>query len=177
MGADNFRKIISFLRKIAKGFHVSKTTSRFGVLTYSSSVRVNFNFERYTDGKTLDAALRKVRYPRGGTRTGLALTAAKKLFNRSKKRKRTLVVLTDGRPGDDVRGPSKELKKANVEVFAIGIGKKIGIDDLRMIASDNRHIYMASFKTLEAIVKALSKKICEGNGSFIAFYGHRLSLD
>lgn len=132
------------------------------VITYASSVKYDFNFKRYTDGKTLDAALSRLSYPRGGTRTGLALDAAKKLFNRSNRR-RTLVVITDGQPGDDVTAPSKALKKANVVVFAIGIGRNVGVEDLKKIATDERHIYRASFKSLNSIVKSLTKKVCQGN--------------
>jgi len=161
VGKANFRKVKTFLRKIAKGFYVSKTSSRVAVITYASSVRYDFSFERYTDGKTLDAALSRLSYPEGGTRTGLALDAAKRLFSRSR-RKRTLVVITDGQPGDYVTGPSKALKKANVEVFAIGIGRDISVEDLKKIATDDRHIYRASFKTLSSIVKSLTKKVCEG---------------
>lgn len=169
VGRRNFQRVKTFLRRIAKSFHISRTASRVAVIVYSSRVKVAFNFKRYTNGRTLDAALRRLRYPRGGTRTGLAMNRAVQLFKRNKRRRKTLVIITDGLPGDDVTRPNQLLKRAKVEIFAVGIGRRINEKHLRKIATDGRHVYMVTFANLYKFVKSLKTKVCTGNALVLNF--------
>jgi uncharacterized protein YegL len=91
------------------------------------------------------------------------MNEARRLFSRSKRRRKTLIVITDGQPGDDVTLPNEQLKKAKVEIFAVGIGRGISEINLRKIATDGRHVYMASFTNLNKIVNSLKTKVCKGN--------------
>lgn len=80
-----------------------------------------------------------------------------------------MVIITDGLPGDDVTRPNQLLKRAKVEIFAVGIGRRINEKHLRKIATDGRHVYMATFANLYKFVKSLKTKVCTGNALVLNF--------
>ena len=104
-----------------------------------------------------------IKYPHGGTKTGKALwDVLRYLFRGRSKRKRVLVVLTDGRSQDHVLKPSRALKRANVEIFAVGVGRGYSVTQLNQIATDRGHVFTADFRNLNSIIKTIKKKACKG---------------
>lgn len=117
VGRKNFRLVKNFIKKVANSFTISSQYVRVGIVLYSSGRKLEFGFNQYTRPRQLQRAIRKMQLPGGGTLTGLALQfTAKKLFATSN-RKKTLIVLTDGKSGDPVVGGTQQLAAAGVEVF------------------------------------------------------------
>ena len=106
---------------------------------------------------------------RGSRRTGRALQLAlSRLFRRSRK-KRVLIFVSSGRSDDSVRIPSLRIHQARIETFAIGVGSGVRNRELSSIATDARHTYMVTSKTLNGIVKSIIRKACKGIFSHLVF--------
>lgn len=129
---------------------------------YGSAARIQFGLNSYTNPRSLNRAIKRLRYTRGSRRTGKALQlVVGGLFRRSRK-KRVLIVLTNGPAYDSVRIPSLQIHRAGIEVFAVGLGTRVRNSELSAIATDPRHIYMVNFKSLNGIAKNIVRKACKG---------------
>lgn len=83
------------------------------------------------------------------------------LFRRSRK-KRVLILVTNGQSYDRVKIPSFQIHQAGIEVFAVGVGTRVRNSELSTIATNARHIYMVNIKTLKGIAKSIVRKACRG---------------
>ena len=72
-----------------------------------------------------------------------------------------LVLLTDGLSQDRVGLAAGRMKATGVEVFAIGLGKKVKHRQLRLIATDRTHAMTTSFSTLMTLIIKLKNQICQ----------------
>ena len=129
-----------------------------------------FGFNTYNNKRYLMKAIDRISYLRSITRTGYALSFARRnLFNsRRRNSKQVLIVMTDGISNDRVRGSALALKRAGIEVFAIGIGKNYNIGQLMQIASTKRQVYVAGFRNLQNIVRVIKSKACKGMTIFVS---------
>lgn len=162
LGRRNFRRIKQFVALISRSFSISRSRARVGVIVYGSTARMQFGLNSYTNPRSLNRAVMRLRYSRGSRRTGKALElVVGGLFRRSRK-KRVLIVLTNGRASDSVRIPSLQIHRAGIETFAIGVGTRASNKELSTIATDPRHIYMVNFNSLNGIAKGIVRKACKG---------------
>ena len=145
-------------------FKISKRLTRVGIVLFSYRARLVFGFNTYGSQRDILRAIDSIRYPSGGTKTGLAMSYAQRTLFRSRrgKRKRLMIVMTDGRSQDRVSRPARALKRRGVEIFAVGIGKRYNIRQLFQIASSKRHVYTAGFRNLASIVRVIKTKACSG---------------
>lgn len=129
-----------------------------------------FGFNTYNNKRYLMKAIDRIPYLRSITRTGYALSFARRnLFNsRRRNSKQVLIVMTDGISNDRVGGSALALKRAGIEVFAIGIGKNYNIGQLMQIASTKRQVYVAGFRNLQNIVRVIKSKACKGMTIFVS---------
>ena len=72
-GKGNFRRCLNFVRAIVSRFNFRGGQTRVGVVLYSSSPRLIFDFRRYRSKGQILNAVSRIRYPRGSTRTGYAM--------------------------------------------------------------------------------------------------------
>ena len=72
-GKGNFRRCLNFVRAIVSRFNFRGGQTRVGVVLYSSRPRLIFDFRRYRSKGQILNAISRIRYPRGGTRTGYAM--------------------------------------------------------------------------------------------------------
>lgn len=145
-------------------FKISKKFTRVGIVLFSYRARLIFGLNTYWTQRDILRAIDNIRYPNGGTKTGLAMSYAQRtLFRRhSRGRKQVMIVMTDGRSQDGVSGPAYALKRRHVEMFAVGIGRRFNIRQLFQIASSRRHVYTAGFRNLPSIVRVIKTKACSG---------------
>ena len=163
VGATNFRRCILFVQNIIRDFRISPSYTRVAAVVYSSTPRRVFPFTRYKDKFQVSRALASIKYPRGGTKTGMALwDVLRYLFRGRTKKKRILFVVTDGRSQDHVLKPARALKRANVEIFSIGVGRGYSITQLNQMATDRSHVFTVDFRNLNSIIKAIKRKACKG---------------
>ena len=170
VGRANFRRCLSFIQNVIRGFRISPRFTRIAAEVYSSTPRRTFPFARYRSAYQVLKAVGSIKYPRGGTNTGKALwDVLRYLFRGRTKRKRVLVVLTDGRSQDHVLKPAQALKRASVEVFSVGVGKGFSITQLNQMATDRSHVLTVDFRNLNSIIRAIKKKACKGKHFFFYY--------
>ena len=163
VGRTNFRRCLSFIQNVIRGFKISPRHTRIAAEVFSSSPRRIFPFSRFRNEYQLLRAVGSIRYPQGGTKTGKALwDVLRYLFRGRTNRKRVLLVLTDGRSQDHVLKPSRALKRANVEIFSIGVGRGYSVTQLNQMATDRGHVFTVDFRNLNSITKAIKNKACKG---------------
>ena len=104
VGSANFKKATGFLADLVGNLAVSPQGTHVGVIVYNSKATLNFNLAKseYHALAKLQAAIRALSYPGGGTRTDLALEmAANQIFSSAggdrSDAANVLVVLTDGK--------------------------------------------------------------------------------
>ena len=159
-GRGNFKRCLQFVKRLVRSFTISRFYTRVGAILYSSRPSLVFGFN---GGKRrILSAINRISYPRGGTRTGRALSYAyKRLFTRSTRRK-VLIVMTDGRSHDSVNRPATLLRNRGVKIFALGIGKHYNIRQLIQMARARRNVFTADFRSLGSVVRAIKQKTCRG---------------
>ena len=75
--------------------------------------------------------------------------------------------MTDGKSYDRVGRPAAALRNMGVQVFALGVGKRISMKQLTQIASNRRHVFTANFRNLGSFVRAIKQKACKGKNSYV----------
>uniref|UniRef100_A0A8C8SCY3 Cochlin n=1 Tax=Pelusios castaneus TaxID=367368 RepID=A0A8C8SCY3_9SAUR len=108
VGTGHFRTVLQFVANISKEFEISDTDTRIGAVQYTYEQRLEFGFDKHSTKQDVLNAVKRINYWSGGTSTGAAINYAfEQLFSKSKPNKRKIMILiTDGRSYDDVRGPA-----------------------------------------------------------------------
>ena len=132
-----------------------------------------FSYWRYGRKSSVLRAIGRALYPRGGTYTGRALSYTKRaLFARSRRRK-VLIVVTDGRSFDKVLAPAVSLRKSGVDIISIGVGRGYAVSQLRQISGNNRRVFTAGFRSMGTLARLIKNKACKGEvlvgGFFCSF--------
>lgn len=168
VGRANFIRSLNFIENLVSSFVISSRNSRVGILVYSRRVVPIFSFGQYKSLRSVLRAIDRIKYIGGGTKTGAALLYARRyLFARSNRRK-VLILMTDGKSYDQVRQPAATLRNMGVQVFAVGVGKRISMKQLIQIASNRRHIFTANFRNLGSFVRAIKQKACKGRSKKVS---------
>lgn len=128
---DNWVKMVSFVAGILSKLDLNENRTQVFVIRYNSEVDLE-NQLFMNNNETMDEIneqLQSIPYDGRGTETGKALQYVyDDLRHHEKNRKDVtdvVLLLTDGRGSDDVATPSKTLRDAGVEMFAIGVGNAV----------------------------------------------------
>ncbi|XP_041101492.1 matrilin-2-like [Polyodon spathula] len=169
LGPDNFELVKQFVNGIVDSLDISPTTTRVGLLQYSTKVRAEFTLAQFSSVKDVKQAVSQMKYMGRGSMTGSAL---KHMFEtsfteaegaRPASVPKVTIVFTDGRSQDDVFEWSTKAQKNGITMYAVGVGKAIE-DELRQIASkpQDKHLYYAEdFSKMGEIADKLKSRICE----------------
>ena len=88
MGPSNFKRCLHFIKNLVRTFVISRQYTRFGAVLYNTRAYKIFGFNRFGGKNQVLRAVSRIRYIRGGTKTGRALSYAYRyLFRRSRRRK------------------------------------------------------------------------------------------
>ncbi|XP_030052269.1 vitrin isoform X2 [Microcaecilia unicolor] len=164
VGTGNFRTVLQFVANITKAFEISDTDTRIGAVQYTYDQRLEFGFDKHSNKQDVMNAIQRINYWSGGTSTGAAISfASEQLFSKSKPNKRKLmIVITDGRSYDDVRGPATAAHQNGVIAYAIGIAWAAQ-DELEAIATDpdkEHSFFVDEFDNLYKYVSKIIQNIC-----------------
>ena len=174
ISSRNYIKVKNFVSQLASKFNISPGGSRAAVVVYSTRATTRIRFRDHSTYQSFARAVRFLRHERGYTRIDLALQRAYFDVFGPRGGARFLVpkiafVLTDGEqtraanqiPLDRVSG---RLKDAGVRIVSIGIGRRANKEQLKVIASSEKDVVLAStFDGLLDKVEPLTKVACEGN--------------
>ncbi|XP_054834274.1 vitrin isoform X1 [Eublepharis macularius] len=164
VGTGNFRTILQFVANISKEFEISDTDTRIGAVQYTYEQRLEFSFDKYSTKQDVLNAIKRINYWSGGTSTGAAINYAfEQLFSKSKPNKRKIMILiTDGRSYDDVRGPATAAHHNGIIAYSIGIAWAAQ-DELEAIATDpdrEHSFFVDEFDSLYRFVPRIIQNIC-----------------
>ncbi|XP_062814082.1 collagen alpha-6(VI) chain isoform X3 [Anolis carolinensis] len=164
INSDSFHKDMkTFLKEVIKMFTVGPDHVRFGVVQYSNSHRTEFEIDKHSTISNLEKAINNIQYLTGDTYTGAALESMLGLFESARKQRKNkvptyLIVLTDGDPHDKVKEPADRLRKAGINVIAIGVGD-IKWKGLQEIGESNVY-YVHQYASLKTIKDNIVQDIC-----------------
>lgn len=167
----NFKKQVEFVKGIVKTLKDDGDDTEVGIITYSNNSQVKHPFDKNSTHAEFGDVLDNLNIVGKGRKIGKALELARtELFNHSNKPGNSkgrgiLVVLTDGSSDDDLAVPSFALKRDNVTVFSIGIGRYLR-GQLNEMASEpnSKHIFTVDhYDGLGNTMAPLKDAIVEGN--------------
>lgn len=72
------------------------------------------------------------------------------------------IIVTDGRPQDNIKDVAQRARDASIEIFAIGVGR-VDMSTLRQMASDplDDHVdYVESYSVIEKLTKKFQEAFC-----------------
>ena len=168
VGSRNFEIMKNFVEEIISHFVVSYSATRVAIVTWSTRVTLEFDFNKYINYEGVKKGIERIQYSRGWTATGDALNLIRtSLFSQSPNdAKKVLFVLTDGRSNRQKYKPATEarlLKNDGVEIFTFGIGDEVNDYELAAIASRPIHTHkfrVENFKDLSSLSHLITSKLC-----------------
>ncbi|XP_022800544.1 uncharacterized protein LOC111338336 isoform X2 [Stylophora pistillata] len=169
----NFKKCLGFLKNFVLSFNIAKDGTHVGVVLFSKTAEVMFNFEKYLDSKSMVEAIDKIPYPAKSTYTGIGLDLVRTgLFENSARQgvRDILIVMTDGASQDSIEDPSKKLRDMGVTIFCFGVGTQYKKDQLDEMATDpdSKHVLTGGFDDLDQILPKIKKMACDGAGGSLS---------
>ncbi|XP_060073195.1 collagen alpha-1(XXI) chain-like [Ylistrum balloti] len=163
----DFRIQRRFLQDLVKCFPIGPTAMRVGLALFSDRYYRVIRFNQYDNTKKLQRAIGRIPHIYGSTYTGIALRSLRtREFTRARKNvTKIAVVLTDGASHDEsmTARQAELLKKSGVFVFAVGIGTKSKLSELKKIGSTPSEQFVfsvAGYHLLNEIREALAFKAC-----------------
>ena len=162
-GSTNFQFCISFIKALYASFTVSSSGYRIGMVTFSASAQVAFDFSMYSSAAELDGALGKISLGEGSCAAGQGLgTCQSGLFSKSRSEAmKILLVMIAGTSTDDVSTSATALKGMGVKIFCLGLGASFQRTQLVTMASMESYVLVAAdFTQLSSMV-----------GRFVALFG------
>lgn len=164
VGLSNFKRCLQFIRNMVRTFVISRRFTRVGAVLYNTRAFKVFGFNRYGNKNQVLRAVSRISYPKGGTKTGRAISYANRYLFRRSRRRKVCIIMTDGRSYDSVVSPARRLRKAGVEIITLGLGLRYNIRQLRQMASNGRLVFTARFRNLNSVVRVIKRKACGATG-------------
>ncbi|XP_015227837.1 PREDICTED: cartilage matrix protein [Cyprinodon variegatus] len=168
---SEFEQVKVFLTKVIDGLDVSPSATRVGVVNYASRVKNEVSLKTHQSKTALVKAVSKIDPLSTGTMTGLAIQYALNVAFSEKEGARVkssdvskvAIIVTDGRPQDNVKEVAQRARDAGIEIFAIGVGR-VDKPTLRQMASEplDDHVdYVESYSVIEKLTTKFQEAFCE----------------
>ncbi|XP_074510388.1 collagen alpha-6(VI) chain-like isoform X2 [Sebastes fasciatus] len=170
IGTPNFQLVLTFLHSIVSGLDVSPSKVQVGIVMYNTQATARAYLNTFSDKDSILQYIKILPYHGGGTNTGAALNftldkilTEKKGSRKEKGVQQVVVVITDGKSQDNVSEAALNLRRANITVYAVGIGQADKAE-LMVMASHppDRHVFTVNnFTELTPLKHSLRKILCE----------------
>nr|XP_056712875.1 matrilin-3 [Euleptes europaea] len=167
---EEFEKVKIFLAKMIDTLDVGERATRVAVVNYASTVKVEFNLRTYFDKGSMKHAVSRISPLTAGTMTGLAIQAAmdEAFTEESGARPPSLnipkvaIIVTDGRPQDQVQEVASRARASGIEIYAVGVDRA-DIQSLRLMASepvDDHVSYVETYGVIEKLALKFRETFC-----------------
>ncbi|XP_070690879.1 collagen alpha-6(VI) chain-like [Pempheris klunzingeri] len=161
----DYQKMKEFMKSIISKSPVGQNEVHFGLMQFSTNYNLEFPLNRYYSKEDMMKAIDGMRQMNEGTLTGKAITEVSKYFDarrggRPALRQR-LIVLTDGKAQDEVKGPAKALRDKKVEIYAIGVDKAVTAQLIDISGSSDRVYNERNFDALKDLENKVTLIICD----------------
>lgn len=167
---EEFEKVKIFLSEMIDTLDVGERTTRVAVMNYASTVKVEFPLRTYFDKASLKEAVSRIEPLSAGTMTGLAIqTAMDEVFTEEMGTRpatfnipKVVIVVTDGRPQDQVQDVAASARTAGIEIYAVGVDRA-DMQSLRIMASEplDEHVfYVETYGVIEKLTSKFRETFC-----------------
>ncbi|XP_034713312.1 matrilin-3-like isoform X7 [Etheostoma cragini] len=165
-----FEKAKEFLQDMVESLEIGSDTTRVGLVNYASTVQIEFQLKTYFAKSALKNALARVEPLASGTMTGMAIkTAMEKAFTAeagaragSANIAKVAIIVTDGRPQDQVEDVSAAARASGIEIYAVGVDRA-DMASLRLMASlphDDHVFYVETYGVIEKLTFKFRETLC-----------------
>lgn len=167
IGKANFAKVQGFLEVLVTAFDIGPNKVQISLVQYSRDSHTEFFLDTHHDIGAVVKAVRTFPYRGGSTNTGRAMTYVReKVFQTARGARpnvpRVNILITDGKSSDAFQEPATKLRRADVEIFAVGVKDAVRTE-LEAIANEpaDTHVYtVEDFDAFQRISKELTQSIC-----------------
>lgn len=165
-GKGNYQRMRKFVQRLIASFAVGRRLAHISVTLFSTRPQLLFGFSHYYSKYQMMRAVGRAPYIKAKSKAGLGLEfVRRRVFRlgrrpRSRKRRNVLVVITSTPSLDRIKKAALRLKKAGVNVLAVGVGKAFSPRDLRLMASNRKNVFTGGFKTLQNIAAIVKRRAC-----------------
>ncbi|TRZ17442.1 hypothetical protein HGM15179_009696 [Zosterops borbonicus] len=178
---EEFEKVKIFLSEMIDTLDVGERTTRVAVMNYASTVKVEFPLRTYFDKASMKEAVSRIEPLSAGTMTGLAIqTAMDEVFTEEMGTRpatlsipKVVIVVTDGRPQDQVEEVAASARAAGIEIYAVGVDRA-DMQSLRIMASEplDEHIfYVETYGVIEKLTFRFRETFCAVNVCALGTHG------
>ncbi|KAK7885989.1 hypothetical protein WMY93_025610 [Mugilogobius chulae] len=167
---SDYEKVKTFIINLLQFLDVGPDATRVGLLQYGSEIQNEFSLNTYRTKKEVERAVKSMQHLATGTMTGLALQYTMDTAFTEEEGARPLellipriaMVVTDGRPQDEVEEVADQARQAGIQIFAIGVGR-VDMNTLKAIGSEphSEHVHLvANFSQIETLISVFQSKLC-----------------
>ena len=149
---------------------VGSDATRVAVVNYASTVKIEFLLKDHFNKLNLKKAISRIEPLSAGTMTGLAIkTAVNEAFTeqsgarpRSRKISKVAIIVTDGRPQDQVEEVSAAARASGIEIYAVGVDRA-DMRSLQLMASiplEDHVFYVETYGVIEKLTSKFRETLC-----------------
>lgn len=165
-----FEKVKIFLADMVDTLDVGTDATRVAVVNYASTVKIEFLLKNHFNKPDMKKAITRIEPLAAGTMTGLAIkTAVNEAFTeqsgarpRSRNISKVAIIVTDGRPQDQVEEVSAAARASGIEIYAVGVDRA-DMRSLQLMASiplDDHVFYVETYGVIEKLTSKFRETLC-----------------
>ncbi|KAM4522771.1 matrilin-3a [Odontesthes bonariensis] len=165
-----FEKCRIFLADMVDTLDVGSDATRVAVVNYASTVKIEFLLKDHFNKLDLKKAISRIEPLAAGTMTGLAIkTAVTEAFTeqsgarpRSRNISKVAIIVTDGRPQDQVEEVSAAARASGIEIYAVGVDRA-DMRSLQLMASiplEDHVFYVETYGVIEKLTSKFRETLC-----------------
>uniref|UniRef100_A0A3P8TY26 Matrilin 3a n=1 Tax=Amphiprion percula TaxID=161767 RepID=A0A3P8TY26_AMPPE len=165
-----FEKVKIFLADMVDTLDVGSDATRVAVVNYASTVKIEFLLKDHFNKPDLKKAISRIEPLAAGTMTGLAIkTAVNEAFTeqsgarpRSRNISKVAIIVTDGRPQDQVEEVSAAARASGIEIYAVGVDRA-DMQSLQLMASiplEDHVFYVETYGVIEKLTSKFRETLC-----------------
>ncbi|CAM4688218.1 unnamed protein product [Leuciscus chuanchicus] len=189
-----FEKVKIFLADMVDTLDVGPDATRVAVVNYASTVKIEFLLKNHLTKDTIKQAINRIEPLAAGTMTGMAIKKAMdEAFTeksgarpKSKNISKVAIIVTDGRPQDQVEEVSAAARASGIEIYAVGVDRA-DMGSLKLMASnplEDHVFYVETYGVIEKLTSKFRETLCgrvntkkRGDGAlFFLFYRIYISI-
>ncbi|KAK3542328.1 hypothetical protein QTP86_022483, partial [Hemibagrus guttatus] len=165
-----FEKVKVFLSDMVDTLDIGADATRVAVVNYASTVKIEFLLKDHLKKVSMKQAISIIGPLAAGTMTGLAIKKAmEEAFTeqsgarpKSQKIAKVAIIVTDGRPQDQVEEVSAAARASGIEIYAVGVDRA-DMRSLKLMASnplEDHVFYVETYGVIEKLTSKFRETLC-----------------
>ncbi|KAM9339236.1 matrilin-3a [Symphorus nematophorus] len=165
-----FEKVKIFLADMVDTLDVGTDATRVAVVNYASTVKIEFLLKDHFNKPDMKKAISRIEPLAAGTMTGLAIkTAVNEAFTeqsgarpRSRNISKVAIIVTDGRPQDQVEEVSAAARASGIEIYAVGVDRADmrSLQQMASIPLEDHVFYVETYGVIEKLTSKFRETLC-----------------